>query len=68
MFRVLMRWSGREFFASEANLNLLTGSELTRAARSIVGFEISLLSVPLAGWPSNLLLVMRRSAAPDIAT
>jgi SAM-dependent methyltransferase len=68
MFRGLMRSAGRGFFAQEANLNLMTARELARAAGDIQGFESDVSSVLLAGWPSNLLLTMRRSRRPDHAT
>jgi Methyltransferase domain len=64
-FRALMRRSGRAFFADEANLNLMTGSELGRAAAGVEGFSHDVSNAWLAGWPSNLLLVMRRA---DVAT
>jgi hypothetical protein len=60
MFRDLMRRTGRGFFAQEANLNLMTARELGRAAAGVEGFESAVSSVFLAGWPSNLLLTMRR--------
>ena len=63
MFRTLMRRTGREFFADEANLNLLTGKEITAAAGGVAGFESDLSYVSLAGWPSNILLAMRRRHA-----
>jgi hypothetical protein len=63
MFRVLMRRSGRSFFAEEANLNLMSASELRRAAQDIVGFEHNVSHALLGGWPSNLLLSMRRARA-----
>jgi ubiquinone/menaquinone biosynthesis C-methylase UbiE len=59
-FRALMRRTGRGFFAEEANLNLMTAGELRRAAASAAGFACRVSSVMLAGWPSNLLLAMRR--------
>ena len=61
LFRRLMRSTGRGFFAEEANLNLMTGRELGHAAAGIAGFESEVNSVFLAGWPSNLLLTMRRN-------
>jgi ubiquinone/menaquinone biosynthesis C-methylase UbiE len=66
MFRSLMRRTGRAFFAEEANLNLMTGAELARAAAGVGGFEHQVSRVGLGGWPSNLLLAMRRPqpAAP----
>jgi ubiquinone/menaquinone biosynthesis C-methylase UbiE len=63
MFRSLMRRTGRDFFAEEANLNLMTGAELNRAADLCEGFERNVSCVLLGGWPSNLLLNMRRSDA-----
>jgi hypothetical protein len=62
-FRGLMRRTGRGFFAEEANLNLLTGNEIVSAAKGVDGFESDLSYVSLAGWPSNILLVMRRRNA-----
>jgi hypothetical protein len=60
MFRSLLRRIGRGFFAEETNLNLMTAEELSRAAAGIEGFEREVSSVALGGWPSNLLLTMRR--------
>jgi len=62
-FRALMRRTGRGFFAEERNLNLMTASELSRAASANDGFQHEVTSVALAGWPSNLLLNMRRVGA-----
>jgi Methyltransferase domain len=64
LFRSLMRRTGRSFFAQEANLNLMTAQELGRAAAGIAGFSGTVSTVHLAGWPSNLLLTMRRDRAP----
>jgi hypothetical protein len=60
LFRGLMRTTGRGFFADEANLNLMTARELGRAAAAVPGFAAEVSAVSLAGWPSNLLLTMRR--------
>jgi len=62
-FRALMRRSGRAFFAEEDNLNLMTASELFHAASANRGFKPEVSSVALGGWPSNLLLNMRRIGA-----
>jgi hypothetical protein len=59
-FRALMRASGRDFFADEANLNLMTPRELAAAAARVDGFDTEVTTVTLLGWPSNLLLSMRR--------
>ena len=61
-FRSLMRRAGREFFADEGNLNLLSRGELRQIAAGIDGFALHVTSVALAGWPSNLLLAGRRTA------
>src|SRR6516225_10015304 len=60
IFRRLMHHTGRQFFAQESNLNLMTPTELRRAARDALDvqqFEFKVLSIKLAGWPSNLLLI-----------
>ncbi len=65
IFRTLMRRTGRGFFADERNLNLMTARALARAASANSGFRHEVSSVALGGWPSNLLLNMRRvGAAP----
>jgi hypothetical protein len=63
LFRTLMRRTGRGFFAKETNLNLMTGRDIAKAADGLAGFESDLSYVSLAGWPSNILLVMRRRHA-----
>ena len=63
LFRKLMRRTGRGFFAEEANLNLLTGREIAKAADGVAGFDSDLSYVALAGWPRNILLAMRRRHA-----
>lgn len=59
-FRSLMRLSGREFFADERNLNLMTPNDLRSAAKSSstsAGGSFVVKTQSLAGWPSNLLLI-----------
>jgi Methyltransferase domain len=63
-FRSLMRRTGRAFFADEANLNLLSRTELHRIAQAVDGFRMEVSSVALLGWPSNLLLIGQRVSAP----
>lgn len=60
-FRAVMRGTGRDFFACEYNLNLMTASELEHAATLNSDFEHKVSYVSLGGWPSNLLLTMCRS-------
>lgn len=60
MFRQIMRRTGREFFASEDNLNLMSTRSLMRAAKAAGAtskFRTRVDNVRLGGWPSNLLLV-----------
>lgn len=56
VFRKFCKMTGRVFFASEENLNLLTRSDLGRLALDAGWANIRVVSVALAGWPSNLLL------------
>ncbi len=63
MFRRTLRVFGKDFFADEDNLNLLTRAELLALAGR-VGIEgAAVRSVALGGWPTNLLLVATRSGA-----
>jgi ubiquinone/menaquinone biosynthesis C-methylase UbiE len=60
MFRQIMRRTGREFFATEDNLNLMSTRSLMRAAEAAGAtskFRTRIDNVRLGGWPSNLLLV-----------
>jgi ubiquinone/menaquinone biosynthesis C-methylase UbiE len=60
MFRQIMRRTGREFFATEDNLNLMSSRSLMRAAEAAGAtskFRTRVDNVRLGGWPSNLLLV-----------
>ncbi len=60
--RPIFRALGREFFADEANLNLLTPSTLAKAAKAAGISKFRVDSVSLAGWPTNLLLVAKKAA------
>jgi hypothetical protein len=66
LFRSLMRHVRLEFFAEEANLNLMTPGELRRAAQESLWkakFEFDVATVRLLGWPSNLLLIASRKTS-----
>lgn len=57
LFRAFLRFAGRDFFADEANLNLLTRRSLLAVAEE-AGIKAPLLEhVSLLGWPTNLLLL-----------
>jgi len=62
-FRWLLARLNLGFFADESNLNLLSRRELATLVTGEESFEVSVLSVALLGWPSNLLLVGRRIGA-----
>jgi ubiquinone/menaquinone biosynthesis C-methylase UbiE len=62
-FRQIMKKTGREFFASEANLNLMSISELRKATTLELqdsNFEFKVISVRLLGCTSNFLLHGKR--------
>jgi ubiquinone/menaquinone biosynthesis C-methylase UbiE len=59
-YRKLLAAIGKEFFASEENLNLLSRSNLAAAAKAAGIAEFEVTSVSLFGWPSNLLLISRK--------
>ena len=61
-FRSLMRRIGHDFFADEANLNLMTSGDVRVAAR-VEGFDAHVSMVPLAGWPSNIVLCLNRRSS-----
>ena len=60
-FRRLLRAIGRDFYALEANLNLMSRTDLSNAAREagITTFRVE--DVSLALWPTNLLLIGHKS-------
>jgi hypothetical protein len=68
-FRSLLRAIGKDFFAEEANLNLMSRSELLRAAEAAAGsdFAFTVEAERLGGWPANLLLVGHRRSAKEPA-
>ena len=60
-FRKFCKMRGLDFFASEDNLNLLSGSQLSELAADAGVENFDVTSVRLAGWSSNLLLFARRT-------
>jgi SAM-dependent methyltransferase len=61
-FRAVLRKLGRDFFAEEANLNLMSQASLADAARSGGIDNYRLETVSLVGWPSNLLLIAEKGS------
>jgi hypothetical protein len=61
LFRAILRRIGREFFAEEKNLNLLTARDLAELARRGGFDEFRVSSVAMMGWPTNLLLIAGRA-------
>lgn len=60
--RWAMRVLGFEFFAHEANLNLMSRRQLEGSARKLVGYQIDICDHKLFGWTSNLMLIGKRLA------
>jgi hypothetical protein len=61
LFRTLLRMIGKEFFASEGNLNLLSAAELRHMIRDIGMSEAAQIrKVRLCGLVSNLVVVVRK--------
>lgn len=62
IFHAVLGALGKDFYAREENLNLLSSRSL-RAAAATAGIEnVAIDSVSLLGWPTNLLLIGRRTA------
>jgi len=55
-FRALLRPTPLTFFADEANLNLMSASELETIGDSLQGWRTTVLKAPLAGWTSNIII------------
>ena len=62
-FRRLLAGTRHSFFAREENLNLLGRRELLRMARALPGWSATIEPLRLLGWPSNLMLTLRRPGA-----
>ena len=61
LFRKTLMALGRQFFADEENLNLLSSTGLTQTAADAGMSNFGISSVSLSGWPTNLLLFARRN-------
>jgi ubiquinone/menaquinone biosynthesis C-methylase UbiE len=59
-FRGLLRLFKMDFFASESNLNLMSARDLRRLSQALPDFDVTVSSVALGGWASNLLLIAHR--------
>jgi len=62
-YRAVLRHLGKEFFACEANLNLLSRHVLAGLASAAGLADPTIGSVALFGWPTNLILSARKQAA-----
>jgi len=62
LFRRLLVALGRDFFAAESNLNLLSAGQIRAMAEAIglSGYEVR--GLRLLGWPANLLFILRKPA------
>ena len=61
LFRAIMRRTGRSFFAEEDNLNLLGLNDVREIAAAAGIASANLGHVTLGLWPTNLLLIGRKS-------
>lgn len=61
MFRAIMRRTGRSFFAQEENLNLLGSKDIKDIAAAAGASPARVGHVTLGLWPTNLLLIGRKS-------
>ncbi len=59
--RPIFRALGRDFFADEDNLNLMSPGTLAGAARAAGIPDFRVESVSLGGWPTNLLLIAKKA-------
>ena len=60
MFRAALKAVGKDFYATEENLNLLSEADLMRLAAQGGLTNKQVLSVGMFGWPTNLLFLARR--------
>lgn len=61
VFRGLLRPTRLSFFSDEANLNLMAASELTAIGNGLEGWSTKVVTIPLAGFTSNIILVGKRT-------
>lgn len=69
-FRGILRMSGYAFFASEENLNLMSISDVRKAASLALPsdeFNFKVTTVNLLGWASNILLHVERLNNKELA-
>lgn len=57
-----------KFFAKEENLNLLCARDLDHLSKEIPDFSVSISSISLGGWPSNLLFTAIRNRNHSVST
>lgn len=61
-FRAILRAMGRNFFAREENLNLMSRRTFAAAAKAAGIRDFRVETVSFFGWPSNLLLIARKGS------
>lgn len=62
-FRKILTSLGKDFFAKEENLNLMTPADVARACANLGLKGAAVKSMPLCGWPANILLTIKKDAA-----
>lgn len=59
-FRAILKMVGKDFFAQEENLNLMSKGTLVEAARRAGIGDFRAETVSFFGWPSNVLLIAKK--------
>ncbi len=60
IYRNILLRMGKDFFADESNLNLLSPRSLAQAARKAGIQKFQIATASLLGWPTNLLLIAHK--------
>lgn len=63
LFRRLLRGTKYRFFADEGNLNLLGPADLHALCADMDGYDVCIESIRLVGWPSNLMMIIKKSSS-----
>jgi Methylase involved in ubiquinone/menaquinone biosynthesis len=61
MFRKFLRFIGHADLAEEKNLNLLGRRDVQELCRDLCGWHVEQRTISMFGWPSNLILILRRT-------
>lgn len=65
-FRMILRMIGHDKLAREENLNLLGAGDIRELCRELGLHDFSVGNAKLLGWPSNLLLTIRKQSPGEV--